>query len=192
MFVLLSTSVCVFRMRSVFLPALLVTLVFSDGLSNVTSSNNQPKMLPAPRPCHIVSNINKYITFISRHILLLDFDTTQLNIWGYYLVTMGLCARALEQSFLHIEDTFKITRICNGKGTMYSDNKCISTEKFIVYVVKSTLKNGKCDYQLQIENFYVIVACDVIGYVCLPVHYDGQIGTELAERGPICRLNKFN
>lgn len=100
---------------------------------------------------------------------------------------MGLCGRTKEQSFLHVEDSYKITRICNEKGTRHSANMCLSTEKFIVYVVQSTLRNGQCDFRIQIENSYVIVACDVIRYACLPVHYEGQTGTEPSKRGPICK-----
>ncbi|KAL1272050.1 hypothetical protein QQF64_031066 [Cirrhinus molitorella] len=170
-------------MRLAILFVFFITLAFSDGLNNVISSDDQPDMLIDPMPCQISQNINKYTTFISKHIILVDFDTTQLNNWGDYLVIMGLCGRSV-QSFLHIEDTYKITKICNGQGTRISGDMCISTEKFIVYVVKIT---EQCKFQIQIENSYVIVACDVIQSVCLPVHYEGQTGTEPSRRGPVCK-----
>lgn len=173
-------------MRLAVLLMLFITLAFSDGLNHAISSDNQTETLSV-WPCQMSKNINQYIAFISKHILLVDFDTTQLNNWASYLRIMGLCSRPSAQSFLHIEDTYKISKICNGEGTRHSANMCISTEKFIVYVIQVTWINGQCEFKFQIENSYVIVACNVIQDVCLPVHYAGQTGTEPTQRGPICK-----
>ncbi|XP_051755626.1 uncharacterized protein LOC127515724 [Ctenopharyngodon idella] len=180
-------------MKSAVLILLFITLVFSDGRNNSISSNVQPEINLFSNwstPCQKSQNKNAFNTFMSRHILLLDFDTTQLSYWGYYLAVMGLCGRTLNQSFLNKRDTRSIMRVCNGEGIRYTNNMCISREKFLVFIVKSESKSGECKFQLQFEIAHVIIACEAIERVCLPVHYEGQADTAPPEHGEICRSAK--
>lgn len=172
---------------------LFITLVFSDGWNNSISSDVQPQINLFSNwstPCQKSQNKNTFNTFISRHILLLDFDTTQLYYWGYYLAVMGLCGRTLNQSFHHKNDIRSIMRVCNGEGIRYTNNLCISREKFLVFIVKSNSTIGECKFQLQFEIAHVIIACEAIETVCLPVHYAGQTDTAPPEHGQICRSGK--
>ncbi|KAK9977238.1 hypothetical protein ABG768_019059 [Culter alburnus] len=167
---------------------LLLIFMLSDGPNNVNSSDNQPEMFPHvwPVPCQKSQHNNRFNAFMSKHILLLDFETSQLINWGNYLLMMGLCERPTKQSFLHREDIGSIIGICNSQGFKYKNNMCISKKKFLVYVIQSTLKNGECEFQIQIERSYVIVACEAIHNFCLPVHYETQT-TWLPSNKQICR-----
>ncbi|KAI2645086.1 Gamma-conotoxin-like TeA53 [Labeo rohita] len=177
------------RMRLMVLLLLFVTLILSDGLSNNSNHHTEINLLSKQStPCQRSLNNGAFNTFISRHILLLDFDTTQPNYWPYYLFIMGLCGRAKQQSFLNRSDTYSIMRICNGGGIRGKDNLCISKEKFLVYVVQSSLRNKECAVQVQFERSYVTVACEAIGKFCLPVHYEGQADTAPSPSGQICEL----
>lgn len=177
-------------MKSAVVFLLLITLVFSDGQTNSSSSHVQPEINLFSNwstPCQTSQNEKSFNIFMSRHILLLDFDTTQLSYWGYYLAVMGLCGRTLNQSFFHKKDIKSIMRVCDGEGIRDTDNKCISRDKFLVFVVQSNSANRECKFQLQFEIAHIIIACEAIETVCLPVHYVGQTDTAPPEHGQICR-----
>lgn len=70
--------------------------------------------------------------------------------------------RTEKQSFFHRNDTYSIMRICNGGGIRKEGNLCISKEKFLVYDVQITLRNGERKFQVQFECSYVTVACEAI------------------------------
>lgn len=178
---------CVFRMRSAVLFLLIITVPQCSG-------NIQPKINIYPNrstPCQRSQIKSAFSTFMSRHILLLNFDTTNLTEWGRYLVSMGLCDRKpnKKQSFLHISDTQSVIKICEGEGIKYEGNMCISTKKFLVFVVQSNSINGNCEYVVQFEMAYVVVACEAIETICLPVHFEKQIDTAPPRNGQICQKN---
>lgn len=159
-------------MRSAVLLVLLLTLMFTDAM-----------------PCQQQNN-NGYYKFERKHILSYDFDRSNPKAWEVYLTYNGLCKRAKLQSFLKKDDEDSVKGICNGRGIRYRgirDNLCISTETFTVYIVQSTKRNNWCVVQslLQRER-YVVVACDLDGNQCLPVHYQTQTN-EPPQGGEICQ-----
>lgn len=172
------------RLASLFL--LLVTV--PQGSSNIKPEISIHSKWSTP--CQRSQNKSAFNTFMSRHILLIDFDTTQLASWGKYLVFMGLCGRKTNQSFLHIKDTLSVMKICNEEGIIYKGNMCISRRKFLVFVVQSNSINGECKHQVQFENAYVVVACEAIETFCLPVHYEEQTDTTPPQYDQICRSAK--
>lgn len=131
-------------------------------------------MLTDASPCQEWNN-NGYYKFKNKHILSYKFDTNSLDAWTDYIGNKDLCGRPL-QSFLEKDDESRVKGICNGRGIIYSgisDNLCISRETFTVYIVRS--KRGKCEvYSVEKKERYVVVACDVDGNQCLPVHYETQ------------------
>ncbi|ROL28504.1 hypothetical protein DPX16_1664 [Anabarilius grahami] len=162
------------RMRSAVLLVLLVTLIFTDA-----------------SPCQEWNN-NGYYKFEHRHILSDKFDTNSLDAWTDYITNKRLCDRPL-QSFFEKDDEDRVKGICNGRGITYRgityrgirDNLCISTETFTVYIVQS--KRGKCEvYSVEQRERYVVVACDIDGNQCLPVHYQTQTN-EPPQGGEICQ-----
>ncbi|KAI2663076.1 Angiogenin [Labeo rohita] len=176
--------------RHYFVIMLMTTVVFlmflfmlSHGLNNISFSNNELVMFSDifsnwAHPCQRSRNNNAYNQFKRRHIISREFNTSQESAWADYLTRRNLCGRTHLQSFLHKNNTNSIKRICNGRGVRDTQNLCISKRMFRVYIVKSTKRNGQCEVQLQTEYFYVIVACEVIGNRCLPVHYETQTNTE--------------
>lgn len=180
----------VFRMKAAVFLSLLITL--SHGLNNVSFSNGQPEMFADifpnwAHPCQRSLNNNAYNQFKRRHVLLRDFDTRRTSAWVDYLTTMNLCGRTRLQSFLRKNENDSIIRICNGRGVRRGHNLCTSQRRFTVYTVESALRNGRCEVQFQTERSYVIVACEVIGNRCLPVHYERQTNTAPPRDGRTCR-----
>lgn len=173
---------------------LFVTLVFGDGLNNVTSSDDQPEVFSNwPAPCQKVSNQNAFNVFMSKHILQINFDTTKSHIWVDYLTRTRLCGVNPHQSFLHKDDSNSIINICNGGGIRDSQNLCISMRKFKVFIVQSVWRNGRCEVQLQTEIAHVIIACESflfhnIQIHCVPVYFSGIIYTAPSPRGQPCKI----
>lgn len=148
-------------MRSVVLLLLLVTLMFTDGWEEF--------------PCESVNDNNAYYNFEHKHILPSNFNTRSQSAWESYITRKGLCGRARQQSFLRKNDEDRVKGICHERGIRYSGNKCISTSSLRVYIVKSYYdSNRKCKVRFWSERYYVVVACDVVGNQCLPVHYQTQ------------------
>ncbi|ROL28512.1 hypothetical protein DPX16_1672 [Anabarilius grahami] len=148
-------------MRSAVLLLLLVTLMITDGWEEF--------------PCESVNDNNAYYSFQHKHILPSNFDTNSQSAWESYLKENGLCGRASRQSFLRKKDEDRVQGICHERGVRYSGNMCISTRLLKVYIVESYYdSNRKCRAHVRSRYSYVVVACDVAGNQCLPVHYHGQ------------------
>ncbi|KAK9971329.1 hypothetical protein ABG768_024702 [Culter alburnus] len=175
-------------MKSAVVLMLFVTLVLSDGWDNGMFSYDKPEMFP-DKPCQKSKKNNAYNIFTQRHILQDDFNTNSKEAWAKYLTTKKLCGRTKKnpQSFLRYKDTDRIKGICNNRGTIKEKNKCISDEKFDVFIVQSSVKKGKCEVSFSKDKYYVIVACDVINNRCLPVHYDGQTQNRPSKPGQKCK-----
>lgn len=179
------------RKRAVVL--LLLSFTLSDGLNNVSFSNDQLEMFSDissnwAQPCQRSQNNNAYNHFKQRHILSRQFNTRRTSAWADYLTRTNLCGRTTLQSFLHKNDINSIKRICNGRGVRDRGNLCISRRTFTVYIVESFLRNGRCEVnRLHHGEYYVVVACEVIENRCLPVHYERQRNTGPPRRGQICR-----
>lgn len=168
----------------------LMILVFTDGWDNIGFSHKQ-RVLFNSAPCLTSGNNNAYNIFEHQHILSYDFDRNSKQAWADYLNDMELCGRKPLQSFLPRYYTDSIKRICNGQGTEVERNLCISTDMFLVYIVRSALVNNRCEVHVRHRSFYVTVACDVIDNECLPVHYQTQTSNEPEQRGSICKLHHW-
>ncbi|KAA0712456.1 hypothetical protein E1301_Tti012943 [Triplophysa tibetana] len=157
-------------MRLVVLLILFITLMFSDG-----------------DPCQSRWHNNAYNVFQNRHILRFQFDRHSPNAWENYLTRTNLCGRKLIQSFVRKDDELRIRKICTRRGFRYRDNLCISSKRVKVYFVNSTLNNGHCHvHHLSYRSKYVIVACENVANICLPVHYHGQTFTPPPRGGKTC------
>lgn len=172
---------------------LLLSFTLSDGLNNVSLSNDQLEMFSdiffnLPHPCQRSRNNNAYNQFKRRHILSRQFNTRQTSAWADYLTGTHLCGRTTLQSFLHKNDNESIIRICNGRGVRDTGNRCISRRTFTVYIVESFMRNGRCEVnRLHNAEYYVVVSCEVIANQCLPVHYVRQSNGRPSRSGQICR-----
>lgn len=175
-------------MRTEVFLVLLMTLVSTDGLNNVTFNREKRDLFSnSAYPCQRSQNNNAYNTFNRRHILSEDFDRNSERAWAFYLNRKGLCGRTPVQSFLSRRYSDRIKRICNGEGTRDTGNLCISMRSFTVYIVESSVRYRECEVHVRRENSYVSVACEVIDNECVPVHYEEQTNRRPSQRGQICR-----
>ncbi|XP_039505347.1 uncharacterized protein LOC120461247 [Pimephales promelas] len=194
-----SESLINLKMRSVFLLVFLVTPVFSEGLTNVTSvaDTDTPEMFSSwPYPCQGASNLNAFHVFYNQHVLQYNFDTSQTHTWADYLKKRSLCGVNPHQAFVHKNDGNAIVGICHGGGVRNSRNLCVSARKFRVFIVQSVWRNGRCVVQLQTEIAHVIVACTNAVFSaqppipvihCIPVHFAGIVNTTPSLHGPRCK-----
>lgn len=175
-------------MRTEVFLVLLMTVMFTDGLDNVTLSRDKRGLFSNwAYPCQRSQNNNAYNTFNHRHVLSDEFDMNSEWAWTDYLNRNRLCGRKRFQSFLPQSYADSIIRICNGRGTRDTGNLCISTERFTVYIVQSSLTNGQCEVKKPRNNkYYVTVACEVLDNQCLPVHYEKQTYSRPSQRGQTC------
>lgn len=94
-----------------------------------------------------------------------------------YLQMHGLCGRTPVQSFIDAP-LGQVQQICSPAGRLVYANLCISSLSMNVYDVYSSFSTF-CSVQVVLNlPQYVIVACDNVGNLCLPVHYQkngGQI-----------------
>ena len=91
-----------------------------------------------------------------------------------YLAKKGLCDRVPLQSFIDTSED-DVKKICRngGKRVESGGNLCISASGMTVYDVRSKNANGKCTVtSLTHGQQRVVVACNKVGNVCLPVHYE--------------------
>uniref|UniRef100_A0A671XL53 Ribonuclease A-domain domain-containing protein n=1 Tax=Sparus aurata TaxID=8175 RepID=A0A671XL53_SPAAU len=79
------------------------------------------------------------------------------------------------QSFIDASEV-DVQQICRKGGHRVKNggNLCISASSMTVYDVKSKHANGQCTVTSLIHRQQeVVVACNKVGNVCLPVHYQG-------------------
>lgn len=94
----------VFRMRLTVLLLLFITMMPSDGLNNSNIYQPEINLLSnQSTPWQISWKDTAFNTFISRHILLLDFAPAQLPYWGCYLKVMGFFLTELRNNPSSIE-----------------------------------------------------------------------------------------
>ena len=116
-------------------------------------------------------NSNAAQIFQKKHILQ-EPKPKNREEWGEYLKKKNLCGRVPIQSFILTSD---VNNICQGQGIQHDKNKCISNNKYTVCDVISISYNKICwVFPRPCYELYVIVACDKIGNICLPVHYEGS------------------
>lgn len=88
-----------------------------------------------------------------------------------YLRMKHLCKRR-RQTFFMESDEENVKKICNGHGVINNehDNLCTSDSKMLVYYLNVT-SNCKILSKKEFRK-YVVVACDKVENVCLPVHFE--------------------
>ncbi|XP_054483014.1 uncharacterized protein LOC129115790 [Anoplopoma fimbria] len=124
------------------------------------------------QPCQSYSNNNNAGRFVQRHIVKKTFDRTSKTEWERYIRANQICATTT-QSFL--ENQRRVEKICNGKGHPISNNGnlCISDSRMQVY---DLIINNNCKVTSISDAMKpVIVACNIVGNRCRPVHFEGYI-----------------
>lgn len=126
-------------------------------------------------PCQLSTRNKGYDTFVKRHIRSGTPTSLNQNDWEKYIRNNGGCNRPT-QSFLHPKDLDKVEAVCtkNG-GKVYKENLCISQQLFTFVTVRS--EPGTCGIRsVKEETKHLILACEMLGNQCLPVHFEGNPG----------------
>ncbi|XP_078147694.1 uncharacterized protein LOC144543518 [Centroberyx gerrardi] len=165
-------------LTAILLPLALVQVW--QGVVNCSHGNNMTSSLVSPqynrRPCEKSSNNNAFNQFVYRHFLKEDFDRKSKPAWTSYLKKKNLCRRTPLQTFIDKRQQESVLEICRSSGTRYEGNKCISTRRMPVYVVRVDTSSLSCTIKsLTKRSQYVTVACDAIENLCLPVHFEGGV-----------------
>lgn len=124
-------------------------------------------------PCQH-SRWNKgYDTFVQRHIPPGTPTSLDQMEWKSYIKNKTGCGRPT-QSFLNPKDLDRVREVCTNKGgETYKENLCISRQSFTFVTVRS--EPGTCGIRsIQKESKHLILACEVLGSNCLPVHFEGN------------------
>lgn len=124
-------------------------------------------------PCQH-SRWNKgFNTFLQRHLLPGTPTSLDQNQWKRYILNKTGCGRPT-QSFLNPNDLARVKEVCSkGGGERYKDNLCISRQPFTFITVRSEM--GTCGIKsIREETKHLILACEVLGNDCLPVHFEGN------------------
>ena len=123
-------------------------------------------------PCQLSKWNNGYNTFLKRHVPPGTPNSLDQNEWEKYIRTRG-CDRPT-QSFLPQKDLDRVREVCTDKGgKKYKENLCISREPFTFVTVRS--EPGTCGIRsIRQETKHLILACEVLGNECLPVHFEGN------------------
>lgn len=134
-------------------------------------------------PCEDKSTQLQSDEFVRRHIIpnTHRFQRDDNEAWAQYLGNQGLCGRVSVQTF--IETGQDVNGICGNNGRRlnnaqkYTHNLCISISTMQVYNVKSQKTNNVCTVSsVTSGHSHVTVACNKIGNVCHPVHYESDQG----------------
>ncbi len=91
-------------------------------------------------------------------------------LFSRYLMKNHLCDRP-HQTFFERRDQTKVKQICHGYGWRFSSSSdlCISDSPFQLFDLHI---DNNCQIQKLYRNItYVVVACDAIQNVCLPVRF---------------------
>uniref|UniRef100_A0A3Q3XEQ5 Ribonuclease A-domain domain-containing protein n=1 Tax=Mola mola TaxID=94237 RepID=A0A3Q3XEQ5_MOLML len=124
-------------------------------------------------PCQ-PSDWNKgYNTFVQHHIPSGTPNSLNQTEWKNFIQTKTGCSRPT-QSFLSPKDLDKVREVCSSKGgKTHKENLCISRQSFTFVTVRS--EPGTCGIKsIREENKHLILACEVLGNDCLPVHFEGN------------------
>ncbi|XP_038567285.1 uncharacterized protein LOC119897560 [Micropterus salmoides] len=124
-------------------------------------------------PCQLSKWNNGFDTFVKRHIRAGTPTSLNKNEWENYIRDNGGCDRPT-QSFLSPKDLDRVKDVCTNKGgKIYKENLCISKQPFTFVTVRSV--TGTCGIRsVQNDTKYLILACEVLGNQCLPVHFEGN------------------
>lgn len=146
---------------------LLITITFTLILVH----GSPKKVAHNQHPCEKKNKNNAYNKFVWKHILKETFDKSSTSEWEKYLRMKHLCKRR-RQTFFMESDEENVKKICNGHGVINNehDNLCTSDSKMLVYYLNVT-SNCKILSKKEFRK-YVVVACDKVENVCLPVHFE--------------------
>lgn len=124
-------------------------------------------------PCQLTRWNTGYNTFVQRHIPSGTPTSLDRVEWKSYIKNNTGCGRPT-QSFLNPKDLDRVRDVCTNKGgKTYKENLCISQQSFTFVTVRS--EPGTCGIKsIQEENKHLILACEVLGNDCLPVHFEGN------------------
>lgn len=124
-------------------------------------------------PCQR-SRWNKgFNTFLQRHLPPGTPTSLDQNQWKKYILNKTGCGRPT-QSFLNPMDLARVKEVCSERGgERFKDNLCISRQPFTFVTVRSEM--GTCGIKsVREETKHLILACEVLGNDCLPVHFEGN------------------
>lgn len=124
-------------------------------------------------PCQRSRWNNGYDTFLKRHILFGTPTSLDQNEWKNFIKDQTGCGRPT-QSFLKPKDLEKVRNVCTTMGgKMHKENLCISQQAFTFVTVRS--EPGTCGIKsVREETKHLILACEMLGSECLPVHFEGN------------------
>ncbi|XP_026855053.2 uncharacterized protein LOC113570687 [Electrophorus electricus] len=126
-------------------------------------------------PCMSAKHNNAHKVFLRRHIPEGVPRTWDQNAWEAFLRKIKTCNRPT-QSFFRSSERERVDEVCTKYGgKVLSGNLCISKEKFSFVTVRVNIDEGACGIRtIQNETKHIILACDEIGDVCQPVHFEGN------------------
>lgn len=124
-------------------------------------------------PCQRARSNKGYKTFLQRHLPAGTPTSLDWEDWKNYIKDKTGCGRPT-QSFLNPGDLDRVREVCTGKGgKTYKDNLCISDRAFTFVTVRS--EPGTCGIKsVREETKHLILACEMLGDDCLPVHFEGN------------------
>ncbi|XP_057195980.1 uncharacterized protein LOC130557878 [Triplophysa rosa] len=128
-----------------------------------------------PNPCMPAKYNNAYNVFLKRHIPDGAPHTLDQNAWQAFLRKINMCDRPT-QSFFRANERRRVDNVCTkAGGKTLSGNLCISKEKFSFVTVRVDTAEGTCGIRnIRNESKHIILACEDIGDVCQPVHFEGN------------------
>lgn len=118
---------------------------------------------------------NAHNTFLKRHIPDGVPQTSDQNAWQAFLRKIDMCGRPT-QSFFRANERQRVDHVCTkAGGKTLSGNYCISKDQFSFVTVRVNNVEGACGISsIRNESKHIILACDDIGDVCQPVHFEGN------------------
>lgn len=124
-------------------------------------------------PCQRSKRNKGFDTFLQRHLPSGTPTSLDQNQWRRYILNKTGCGRPT-QSFLHPKDLARVKEVCSERGgERFKDNLCISRQSFTFVTVRSEM--GTCGIKnVREETKHLILACEVLGNDCLPVHFEGN------------------
>lgn len=135
-------------------------------LAEQTSARNEA-------PCQRSKWKKGFDTFRQRHLPPGTPASLDQSQWKRYILNRTGCGRPT-QSFLKPEDLARVKEVCSERGGQrLKDNLCISRQSFTFVTVRSEM--GTCGIKsVREETKHLILACEVLGDDCLPVHFEGN------------------
>ncbi|RXN25621.1 sister chromatid cohesion DCC1 [Labeo rohita] len=127
------------------------------------------------KPCMPARHNNAHNVFLKRHIPDDVPRTWDNNAWETFLRKIKTCDRPT-QSFFRASEKQRVENVCTkAGGKTLSGNLCISKEKFSFVTVRVNVNEGACGIRnINNETKHIILACEQIGDVCQPVHFEGN------------------